>query len=141
MMTVAVEIIKRSSISKPLSCVLASIVFFVREQTTTDVNIGEKVAKDGVHACVLRIFFLCIAQLCICLCSSLLRSGDIVFQQHRLTNTTVFLLLVLYIMVVREQTTTDVNIERESCEKMVYMRVCSAFFSFFYAQLCKLSDF
>ena len=29
----------------------------VREQTTTDVNIGEKVAKDDVCACVLRIFF------------------------------------------------------------------------------------
>ena len=36
--------------------------------------------------------------------------------------------LFLCFSIVREQTTTDVNIEQRKLRKMVYMRVCSAFF-------------
>ena len=42
---------------KPQCFVMWQFYGVVREQTTTDVNIEKKGAKDGVHACVLRIFF------------------------------------------------------------------------------------
>ena len=60
------KIISGAGYKRHLSFASVYYIGDVREQTTTDVNVGKKVVKDDVHACVLRIFFLLFAQLCEC---------------------------------------------------------------------------
>ena len=103
----------------------AFVLFVVREQTTTDVNIGQKVAKDGVHVCVLRFFLFFLSH----------HFKIIIYLPH---NTTIkeqlyITLVVLFFFVVDGCARIDNN-RREYCvlelHSCAYMRVCSAFFSF-----------
>ena len=102
-------------------------------------NIGEeKVAKDGVHTCVLRIFFF----LC---CTTVQVNWVSIIQQTHNTNkeridNSCFVFCVFVVCGCARIDNNRREYWRRKLRKMVYMRVCSAFFSF-YAQLCKLSDF